>query len=156
MCIMIYFTSEIIILNWNIWKYLCRWAVAQCKLRKVKSIGRGKRQFMEPLLKHIRFTTMKLEEIQEVIGPARVLEPREILAIMSHLTGPEHLKLPVPYKTTPRRIPFSKQPEFLPPASSVDGMFSELILDYAEDGIEGPPCMTSSKKSLTKIRSAKK
>jgi hypothetical protein len=112
---------------------------------------------LEPLLKHIRFTTMSLEVMHEVIGPARILEPREISAILTHITGPDHQKIHVPYKTSARRIPFSKQ-ETVSGVSSIDGLFNDLILNYSEEGESFPCCPRETKKHchLVKVRSSKK
>lgn len=74
-----------------------------CKSHDMKTTGKNKRHFMEPLLKHFRFTTMSAGQFNEVVVPSRILDQREIKQIQYTFTKGADLKtLALPYKTTPR------------------------------------------------------
>lgn len=69
----------------------------------MKTTGKNKRRFMEPLLKHFRFTTMSPLQFSEIVAPSRILESREIKQIQSVFHKVIDLKnMVMPYKSTPR------------------------------------------------------
>jgi len=83
-----------------------RWSANLCKTNGLKTTGRNKRQFMEPLVKNFRFTTMTLSQFTDVVVPSRILDPKEVQQIkyvFNKGTDPRILNQ-IPYKNTPRTI----------------------------------------------------
>jgi len=95
-----------------------RWAANLCKAQGLKTTGKNKRQFLEPLIKHFRFTTMTFAEFTDVVVPSRILEAKEVQQIKYVFNkGTDVRILQTPYKTTPRLIP---QPKAQDQASDED------------------------------------
>lgn len=71
----------------------------------MKTTGKNKRHFMEPLVKHFRFTTMSSKQFTNEIVPTRILEIKEVQQIQSTFCKGSDSKLAsmLPYKTTPRQ-----------------------------------------------------
>ncbi|CAG7824978.1 unnamed protein product [Allacma fusca] len=90
----------------ELFQYLVKWGSAQCKRRGLKTTGKNKRQMIDHMLKYIRFTTMDSMDFTDIVVPSRILEPKEILALQSHIS-------PV-YGESRASVPYNGRPRFKP------------------------------------------
>jgi len=79
-----------------------RWAANLCKNNSMKTSGLNKRYFMDPLIKHFRFTTMTPTQFKEVVVPSRILNIHEVRQIQCVFNRAADVRVNLPYKTLPR------------------------------------------------------
>lgn len=91
----------------ELFQFLVKWGSAQCKRRGLKTTGKNKRQMIDHMLKYIRFTTMDSMDFNDIVIPSRILEPKEIFALQSHIS-------PVYGEESRAALPYNARPRFKP------------------------------------------
>jgi len=114
-----------------------RWAANLCKANGLKTTGRNKRQFMEPLLKHFRFTTIPPTQFKDEIVPSRILDPKEVQQIkyVFNKGNDPRILSQISYKTTPRVILVQEQVDEEKPSLSTQSEHWNVLSRSSRDEI---------------------